>query len=140
MRVDLKELLREVGNEADIDQSEKVDFLADGLKLTAPVQINLHLINTGESVIVSGQASTKAEFECGRCLNNYQTPLTVEFEEAFVQKPFVHHSGEVELKAADFVSPISPDNTIDLTDLVRQELLLALPIKTLCSEQCKGPQ
>jgi len=138
VKIDLTELLREAGNEADIEQTDQADFSSDGLKLTAPVQVKLHLVNTGVSVMMSGRARTEAELECSRCLKSYQTPLTVEFEEEFVKDPFVHRQGEVELKEADFVSPIGQDNSIDLTDLVRQELILALPIKTLCSEKCKG--
>jgi uncharacterized protein len=138
VRIDLTELLREDGNEAEIEQTEKTDFSGDDLKLTAPVQVNLHLVNTGVSVLLSGRAKTEAELECSRCLKSFKTPLSVEFEEEFVKNPFVHRQGEVELKKADFVSPIDQDNSIDLTELVRQELILALPIKTLCSEKCKG--
>lgn len=134
----MTELLREVGNEADLEQNEPADFSADGLKLTEPIQVNLHLVNNGETVMVDGEISTKAELECSRCLKAYQTPLKVDFSEEFVRQPFVHRGGEVELKGADFVAPIEADNTIDLTELVRQELLLALPIKTLCNEKCKG--
>jgi hypothetical protein len=45
---------------------------------------------------------------------------------------------EVELKESDFAFLIDEDNSIDLTELVRQNLLTALPIKPLCSSLCEG--
>ncbi|MFC1568126.1 DUF177 domain-containing protein [Candidatus Margulisiibacteriota bacterium] len=139
MKIDLTELLQKVGNEADIEQEDKVSFPDDDLNLTQPVKIDLHLVNTGPSVLLLGTAETEAELECSRCLKKYLVPLKIELEEEFSQAPLVPKKGkESELKAEDFVSPIGKDNTIDLTELIRQDLLLALPIKTLCEPDCKG--
>lgn len=139
MKIDLTELLQKVGNEADYKLLEKVSFPADGLSLVKPLKIQAHLVNTGASVLVSGQAKTVAELECSRCLNNYQIPINIEFEEEFSHEPLSHHGkGEIELHSEDFVSPIGDDNMIDLTELIRQDMLLSLPIKTLCSNNCQG--
>ena len=141
MKIDLTELLRKVGNEADVEVTEKMSFPEDGLTLTKPVNINLHLVNTGASVVLDGGAETEAELDCSRCLKKFQLPLKVEFSEEFARNPYLpRHGGETELKEEDFVSAIEKNNSIDLTDLVRQELLLSLPIKTLCRENCKDPR
>ncbi|MBI5078545.1 hypothetical protein HZB08_00795, partial [Candidatus Saganbacteria bacterium] len=42
---------------------------------------------------------------------------------------------EIELKEADFVYSIEKDNSLDLDEIVRQNLLLALPIKPLCRQE-----
>jgi uncharacterized protein len=139
MKIDLTELLRKVGAEADIEQSEKVSFPEDGLNLTEPVKIKIHLINSGPSVLMSGVAQTEAELECSRCLKTFKLPLTVKIEEEFTREPFKPKGGkEIELREEDFTYPIEKDNTIDITELLRQELLLAMPIKTVCSADCKG--
>ena len=139
MKIDLTELLQKVDNEADIDQAETVSFPEDGLTLTQPLQIQAHLVNIGSSVLLTGEAETEVELECSRCLKTYTTPVSVEFEEEFSRQPFSPKGGkEIELQEEDFVSPIGDDNLIDLTELVRQEILLSLPMKTLCSESCQG--
>lgn len=139
MKIDLTELLQKVDNETDIDQSEAVSFPEDGLNLTQPLKIRAHLVNIGSSVLLTGEAETVAELECSRCLKNYKVPVSIEFEEEFSRQSFSPKGkGEVELHDEDFVSPIGDDNMIDLTELIRQEMLLSLPIKTLCSEDCKG--
>ena len=141
MKIDLKELLRQVGNEADLNEEAEVSFPDDGLNLTRPVKINLHLVNTGASVWVSGTLATEVELECSRCLKKFKRSLAVKVEEEYVKDPLPadqKKGKELELKPEDFVYPIGPDNTLDLGETIRQNLLLSLPIKTLCREACKG--
>ena len=141
MRIDLTELLRKVGNEADIRTEETVSFPKEGLTLTRPVKVDVHLVNTGTSVLLSGKLETEAELECSRCLKKFRTPLTAGLEEEYSKNlpPLPAKKGkEVELKEKDFVYPIEKNNTLDLGETIRQNLLLALPIKALCEEKCKG--
>ena len=139
MKIDLTELLQKVGNEADLEQSQEVSFPDDGLNLTKPARIRFHLVNTGDLVLVNGQVETEAELECSRCLKTYKIPLAVKIDEEFSrQPPELKSGGGIELREEDFVYPIEKDNTIDLTEVLRQNLLLAVPMKTLCSPDCQG--
>ncbi len=141
MKIDLTELLQKVGNEADLEETEKISFPEDNLALVQPVKAELHLVNTGVSVLVKGKIETEAELECSRCLKTFKLPLSVKIEEEFSRRiPEHKKGGEIELKEEDFVYPIGKDNSIDLTEVIRQNLLLALPIKTLCKPDCKGIQ
>jgi uncharacterized protein len=139
MKINLTELLKKVGNEADLEEVDKVSFPADGLSLIRPIKLSLHLVNTGASVLLMGRVETEAEMECSRCLKNFELPLAIDLEEEFTKSPPVpKRKKEIELEPEDFASSINEDNTIDLTELVRQNLLLALPIKVLCSPDCRG--
>jgi uncharacterized protein len=141
VKIDLTELMQKVGSEADVEQTEKVSFPEDALNLTKPVKIKIHLINSGSSVLMNGVAEAEAELECSRCLKTFKFPLSVKIEEEFTKEPFVAKGGkEIELREEDFTCPIEKDNTIDLTELIRQELLLAMPISTICNADCKGVQ
>lgn len=136
MKLDLKELLRKVGNEAHIQREEKMNFAEDHLILTKPVKINLHLTNTGTSVMAEGTFETEVEQECSRCLKIFKMPLTAQIEEEYSKSlpTFYPNLKEVELKENDFVYPIDEDDTLDLDEIVRQNLILALPIKPLCPQ------
>jgi uncharacterized protein len=141
MKIDLTQLLRKVGNEAAFEESEKTSYPEDNLNLTKPVSINIHLVNTGTSVLVKGKIETEAELECSRCLKAFNLPLSVEIEEEFSKKgPEHRRAEEVELKGEDFVYPIEKDNSINLSEVIRQNLLLAMPMKTLCQLNCNGIQ
>lgn len=132
MKIDLTELLREVGNEAEVDSV---------IVLAQPVKLNLHLINTGDSVLVKGAIETQAEVECSRCLKKVDLPLKVmiddEFSRTLTGIP-QNKKGDRELHNADFVCPIEKDNSIDISEIIRQNLMLAIPIKNLCRPDCEG--
>lgn len=142
MKIDLTELLRRAGNEGDIEEEEKASYQEDGLVLTRPAKVRLHLVNTGPTVLMKGTVETEVEAQCARCGTRFRMPLTAKIDEEFSEnppRPKLKKGGkEVELRESDFVYPIGKDNTLDLTEIIRQNLLLALPIKTLCRQECKG--
>lgn len=140
MKIDLTELLQNDGNEADIKTSLGSDKIeTDSLVLTQPIQVKVHLTNTGNSVLVNGSLTTEIELECSRCLKSFKQPITVKLEEEYSPAALEHHGkGETELTASDFVYPIEKDNSLDLKEMIRQNLLLALPIRPLCQPDCQG--
>jgi len=143
MKIDLTELLREVGNEEDVEEVEEASYPEDGLVLSKPIKMKLHLLNAGSQVIVTGQAETEVELNCSRCLENFKQSLLVNIKENFEKDlPPVKgkKGGEIEIREEDFVSPIEKDNTIDISEVIRQNLLLALPIKPLCNPNCQEPK
>jgi len=141
VKIDLKELLREVGNETEIEMEERVSFPEDGLVLTKPVSIKAHLTNTGTLVLLDGTLETEAELDCSRCLKKFRFPLAASLSEEYSREPSPSEGKRgkgIELKEEDFVYPIAADSSIDFDEVIRQNLLLALPIKPLCSAACKG--
>lgn len=135
VKIDLTELLRKVGNTAEIEEAEKTSYPEDNLVLSQPVEIKAQLLNTGSSVLLKGKVKTEAVLTCSRCLKEYRQPLSVKIEEEYSKTPpLPKKAKEVELKAEDFVYSIEKDNTLDLSEAIRQNLLLALPIKPLCEE------
>ena len=72
----------------------------------------------GQALLVTGQVSTPATLRCSRCLRVFEQPLRVE--------QFVFH---YELHGEDFV---------DLTPQMREDIILELPQRALCAEDCKG--
>lgn len=142
MKIALTELLREVGNEADIESTlpaKELSSDADGLKLTKPVKVELHLVNTGPSVLLTGGLKTEVELECSRCLKPFAYPLTAQLDEEYSKNPpRPAGRGKIELKESDFVYPINKDNSLDLTETVRQNLILALPTWAICQESCRA--
>jgi uncharacterized protein len=142
MKIDLTELLREVGNEADLESTlpaKELSSVADGLKLTKPVKVELHLINTGTSVLLTGGIKTEVELECSRCLKPFAFSLTARLDEEYSKNPpRPAGRGRIELKESDFVYSIDKDNALNLTETVRQNLILALPTWAVCQETCRA--
>jgi uncharacterized protein len=150
MKIDVSDLLKSFGAELKIDRSETLSFPPIGgadkeesLNLTSPVQVKLKLTNTGNTVLVSGTLKTTIELSCCRCLKDFDYPVNIKIEEEYSKRKSVLRSEkseeEIELKEKDFVFEIGEDNIIDLDEAIRQNIIVSLPIKPLCSKTCKLP-
>ncbi len=80
------------------------------------VRISVNLV--GRTLVVRGKLSTTAVLECNRCLKKYDYP--------------------VEVGDYCFAVGVKGDETVDLTDSIREDIILSLPMKRLCSQNCKG--
>jgi uncharacterized protein len=95
--------------------------------------------NTGSLIIARGSFRAVVEVECARCLTIATMPVEVTIEEQFPIKdpePFVA-GGEEEIIEEDIATVFS-DNIFDLSEFIRQSVLVQVPIQPLCSEACKG--
>ena len=141
MKIDISDLLKSVGAELKIDKSEDLKFNKDELNLSSPVSLKLSLVNTGKTVLVSGTLKTKVRLECSRCLKEFEYPVSIKIEEEYVSKASTGRNKreepeELELKDDDFVFEIDEKNIIDLDEAIRQNIIVSLPIKQLCSKSC----
>lgn len=95
---------------------------------------SLRLSRTPQGVLVQGVLHAKSLVECVRCLTPFALPYDVEISELFVPEELARQR---EIDPAE-ASTITEEGVIDLTPIVREEGILALPIQPLCSETCKG--
>jgi uncharacterized protein len=104
----------------------------------------VQLSKSGTDVVVHGRAKAKVELQCGRCLEPVHMTLAPEISALMVPAAKLKHptrgnkDGEIELGPGDAdVMPYDGD-TVVLDDLVRDELVLDIPMIPLCSESCAG--
>ena len=138
MKIDVTELLQETGTEARVKGEDKIKVPKDELEIVGPIKYDLKLLNSGVSVLVKGQVEAEIILTCGRCLKNFNKKITVDIDEQFSKNApeYKKTGGQIELYDKDFVYQISDDNTIDMGEVMRQNLLTALPIKAICSKNC----
>lgn len=94
------------------------------------LQGTLQVIRVQTGLMVSGEVDTEIEMECVRCLDSFNFPITVEFEEVF-RLPGTSQSDEQPYE-------VMPDGRIDLAPLLREIVWVTLPMKPLCRPECKG--
>jgi uncharacterized protein len=142
MHYDLLQLGRHGRAEDHLDRTfpaaafETVD--ADGYRVVDPVHLVMDVRKSGEAVKVTGQVDTRLELQCGRCLEPYAAPVSSAFDLRYV--PQDHNAGEEEreIDEDDLTTAYYRDNTLDLAELMREQFELALPMKPLHAEDCKG--
>jgi len=114
------------------DTAEWGDVLEGG-RLESPVRVSLDVTRTGRDIFIKGRAAAAAVLECGRCLEKYEWALEAPLE------LWVIVGGETDTEARENVIEIPAGaGYADLTDNVRSELLVQVPLKQLCKADCKG--
>lgn len=140
MRLDLTEIAQHVGKQMSYDVDEPASSITD-VQVLSPIRGNLRFTNTGDLLLVRGILHTTVELECSRCLRLFEMPLLCEVEEqvelrAIAARPFEHPQVTIVPEEGDTL--FLDGNILDLTELIRQMLLVSLPIKPLHDAECKG--
>lgn len=140
MRVHIADLKLEAGLHKTVPLLsilEPVDFGGLTFHFDHPFTGDAEIWNTGDELLVRARIGGEALVQCSRCLTPFTLPVNARFEEEFLE-------GEPEVDADD--EELEDDRTvtyfhgdaIDLTDAIRDNVLLELPMKPLCQEDCKG--
>jgi uncharacterized protein len=135
MRIDLRQAKSE-GTEMFFSPSaEELDLSIDGVGFPEPIEVNLTITKSGDEIIIEGRITASAELECSRCLEIYEMPvkLLIRF---IIQLLDINQAQET--SDDDFVILPKSVSEYDLTDRVREAIILEIPLKPLCSESCKG--
>ncbi len=141
MKLDLNEIAAHLGTRLkhSIDE-EPIQDIGSALKCVEPVTGEVTFTNAGSSIVARGSFRTIVELECSRCLKPYKLDVGTQIEE---DMPLTDRGPESppdaeEQELPKEEEPLFVDNIFDLEELLRQSILVSLPIKPLCSEQCKG--
>ncbi len=125
MRINVSDLLAEsVGYSRQFIIADEWPVLEDTVLVEA-VDGQVTIIRLDEGVAVRGRATIKVELQCDRCLCEFTCPVTLPLQQLYTTLP-----GDDEL-------PLDR-GVIDLAPLIEQEIVLGLPIKSLCRPDCVG--
>ena len=117
------------------------DARAPDVRFTGPVTARLKLFKQSDKVFIKAELSVAIELECARCLSPVQRILEGTLENQYRPLPKMagHRlSGSFALPLDDIGIGYYSDEYIDLSDDFRESLLLELPARILCSEDCRG--
>lgn len=85
-----------------------------------------------------GRATTTLEVPCSRCAEPFRIPVDASFDLSYLPQTENEGEGEREIEEEDLNTSFYRGGVIDLAELLREQFYLALPMKPLCSEDCKG--
>lgn len=137
MRLEL-ETLEKDGGFAHVYGPEELSLDERDLNLVEPATVKGRVQRKGEEVQVSGTLATTIETPCARCLKPVVIPIKAEFSERFATTVSWRSEEQHELVSDDLNLSVFDGEAIDLDDLVREEILLAMPVQVLCREDCQG--
>ncbi len=94
----------------------------------------LHLTRTPQGILVQGALHATTEVACVRCLEPFDLPFALDLSELFIPAWQIPAGGTA--LATPYL--IDEKGFIDLAPIIREEAILAVPIRALCSPDCKG--
>lgn len=110
----------------------------DRVRLDAPISFAVHVREDEGRVTVYGWIHSVATAPCSRCLKDVRMHVDREIEVSYVRRPEEPVDEEAELDEGDLDTDYYSGDSIDLRAVLTEQILLDLPMKILCSDDCKG--
>jgi uncharacterized protein len=110
----------------------------DAFRVAAPVTLAFDIYKDKDQFRLIGSVQTTLELPCSRCLEPFIWPLDSSFDLRYQPHARNAGEGEREIEEDDLTTAFYENDTIDLSQLMREQFYLALPMKPLCRDDCKG--
>ena len=138
MRIELDKLEEHGGKFTRLYEANELSLDDPEVRLVEPAQVSARVRLEGKDAELQGKLLAKLEVVCGRCLQPVELPVSAEFHERFVRAVSWAAEEQHEVQAEDLNISVFDGEAIELDDVVREELLLAVPVNVLCREDCRG--
>ncbi len=107
-------------------------------RLTEGPEIKGRASRDREQVRLRGQLKAAVEVACDRCLQAVTVPVEADFDVAYLPADTQPASEATGLQAEELSFSVYEGEAIDTDELAREQILLALPVRQLCREECRG--
>jgi uncharacterized protein len=140
MQFNVAQLLKEQsGHTRQYTLHEDIGHLDPDIVPLSTLDGNIQLIRTADGVLVTGKLHCSLELTCSRCLDPFSMPLQFTLEEEFRPTIDIITGANLPLPEDDEVATqIHAHHVLDLTEVMRQNILLTLPPNPICRTKCKG--
>lgn len=107
---------------------EGLNTISDDLSFKSPISFKGTILNNGGILKLSGKLSTLYKSKCSRCLNDVETEININIIEDFFKEGTIEEEEAYTYKG----------EYVELEKVFKDNIILNLPTKQVCSEQCKG--
>ena len=106
-------------------------------EIKKPIKVSLEITKDKEGYKLKMSVEGTVELECSRCLEIFEKEVSQRKTKFLQNVP--NEEGVFLLKPKDLeVSFMEEPDIVDIAELVREEIILSIPMKPLCSPQCRG--
>lgn len=130
MRIPISQILGRNGTSQNFTVSEQIEDTTGYpgvVVFLEPVKIEGILTNVDDNIVLDAIGETEAELPCSRCLAPVKVKVNFKLNEEFI------HTGVLNEEAETFSG-----DQLDLSEVVKRNILSTLPMKVVCREDCKG--
>lgn len=104
----------------------------------AALQGSARLMHTNAGILARGRFAATVTAACARCLEPVAVPLTFDLEEVYVPTIDILTGKSVVPTEEDQALWIDERHILDLAEVLRQDVLITMPLQVLCQDGCRG--
>jgi len=139
MRIRVQDITEEVKRLAFDEPTAELNLVLEqgptqDYEFVGPAHVTITYYRAGQDIFLSGRVVAQVEGQCARCLEAFRFSFDAPFSYVLVPKI----APRVELDTEDLDLSFYQGDEIDVSPLVREQVLLALPTRPLCNEACQG--
>jgi len=116
----------------------ELDQLDEGFDVVAPFEGTARFLWTNDHIMVRVTGHATVALQCSRCLEPFEQVVSIHIEEAFIPTVDMATGLPIQRDESDAAILIDEHHILDLSEIIRQSILLALPLTPVCSPDCKG--
>jgi uncharacterized protein len=117
----------------------EIKFSHEDAALAAPVAANFVLAHKDRDLRVDGTVETALRFRCSLCTKEFSRPFSASFDLAYLPQPkWINENSEIELRYEEMDVAYYDGVALDVNLIVLEQIELAMPMKFVCREDCKG--
>jgi uncharacterized protein len=131
---------KEIDFSENVEELNKIYSRDDSPDFGFPPSLDVHLVyyRSGRELFFSGNFSGAFTGHCGRCLEPFHFSLDKSFDFVLTPDPKRSAHGAAELHRDELGLSYYSSEEVDMGPLIAEQVILALPTRPLCSENCRG--
>jgi len=114
-----------------VTSTGKIDLDGEGPWISDEIKVEGELINNGRVLKIKGVIHATAKYQCNNCLEDFITNMEIPFGDDYQDMSSEDIDTETDLAYYN-------GDEINIADLVRESMILAEPLKVVCSKSCRG--
>jgi uncharacterized protein len=122
-------------------QPGQIEFTGEELEQSSPLHATGSaelLAHSGGEMRIQGRYTVELAANCDRCLGPATFPLDAGFDLFYQPMSVIARDEEVEIDEGEAEIGFYENGGIELEDILREQVLLALPMQRVCDDRCKG--
>jgi uncharacterized protein len=138
MRIELEKLDGTNVRFAHVFEAGELSLDDGRAALKGPAEVSGRIDRDGPKARIRGKLAAQVALDCDRCLQPVAIPIAVNFDLGYVPASEYEVEAVEELGSDDLPVAVFDGEAIDIDELVREQVILELPARVLCREDCKG--
>jgi uncharacterized protein len=138
MRIELANLAESRGEFSHTYQPADLTLDDERVTLCDVTVVQGHIRRSGTEAIVDGHLDGRVQVDCDRCLKPIQIPVRSDFSLEYITGGDYEESQTAELTEDLMSVSVFDGEAIDLDEIVKEQILLAVPSRSLCKTECLG--